>query len=175
MTLAARFDLGRPLPLHFLRRASKAGGVDAATHTLAKYIVELSLGVYSLCHIPPSKLSAAALALAMRLLEPGATLATLWGPSLHHYTRCVMDQLHQPPPPHQVHHGPALPRGGAARRGALHGPLLQARHGLHQVHQQEVHEDLQVRVGLGLCLPSALRIPVLEDPVLRKIAKGEML
>ena len=32
----ARFDLGRPLPLHFLRRASKAGGVDSATHTLAK-------------------------------------------------------------------------------------------------------------------------------------------
>ena len=30
------FNLGRPLPLHFLRRASKAGGVEAATHTLAK-------------------------------------------------------------------------------------------------------------------------------------------
>jgi cyclin B len=43
---ALNFDLGRPLPLHFLRRASKAGGVDATTHTLAKYIVELSLGVY---------------------------------------------------------------------------------------------------------------------------------
>ena len=33
---ALNFDLGRPLPLHFLRRASKAGGVEAATHTLAK-------------------------------------------------------------------------------------------------------------------------------------------
>lgn len=31
-----KFDLGRPLPLHFLRRASKAGGVEATTHTLAK-------------------------------------------------------------------------------------------------------------------------------------------
>ena len=31
-----KFDLGRPLPLHFLRRASKAGGVEAATRTLAK-------------------------------------------------------------------------------------------------------------------------------------------
>ena len=30
------FDLGRPLPPHFLRRASKAGGVEAATRTLAK-------------------------------------------------------------------------------------------------------------------------------------------
>ena len=28
------YDLGRPLPLHFLRRNSKAGGVDALTHTL---------------------------------------------------------------------------------------------------------------------------------------------
>merc|ERR1712096_522996 len=50
-----KFDLGRPLPLHFLRRASKAGGVEAATHTLAKYIVELSLGVYNLCDLPPSR------------------------------------------------------------------------------------------------------------------------
>ena len=31
-----KFDLGRPLPLYFLRRASKAGVVEAATHTLAK-------------------------------------------------------------------------------------------------------------------------------------------
>merc|ERR1712241_808411 len=31
-----RFELGRPLPLHFLRRNSKAGNVDALTHTLAK-------------------------------------------------------------------------------------------------------------------------------------------
>ena len=31
-----KFELGRPLPIHFLRRASKAGGVEAATHTLAK-------------------------------------------------------------------------------------------------------------------------------------------
>ena len=41
---APSFDLWRPLPLHFLQRASKARGVDAVTHTLAKYIVELSLG-----------------------------------------------------------------------------------------------------------------------------------
>merc|ERR1719422_2917609 len=75
-----KFDLGRPLPLHFLRRASKAGGVDSATHTLAKYICELGLGVYSLAHIAPSKLSASALALAMRLVEPSASFTSLWSP-----------------------------------------------------------------------------------------------
>ena len=31
-----KFDLGRPLPLHFLRRVIKAGGVDSATHTQSK-------------------------------------------------------------------------------------------------------------------------------------------
>ena len=36
-----QFNLGRPLSIHFLRRASKAGGVEAITHTLAKYIMEL--------------------------------------------------------------------------------------------------------------------------------------
>merc|ERR1719419_2176712 len=87
------FDLGRPLPLHFLRRASKAGGVEAATHTLAKYIVELSLGVYSLCDLPPSKLSAAALALAMRMLDPAASLETVWNNNLVHYTKYTLEEI----------------------------------------------------------------------------------
>jgi len=142
-----KFDLGRPLPLHFLRRASKAGGVDAATHTLAKYIVELSLGVYSLCHIPPSKLSAAALALAMRLLEPGATLATLWGPSLHHYTRYTMDQLFPVVVP-------------------LAEALFMAPSSKHATVYTKYTNKKFMKIS---------RIPVLEDPVLRKIAKGELL
>merc|ERR1711915_940733 len=82
-----KFDLGRPLPLHFLRRASKAGGVEAATHTLAKYIMELSLVEYSLVSVPPSLLAAASLALAMRLLEPAvSSLLEVWSPALEHYT-----------------------------------------------------------------------------------------
>merc|ERR1712025_1445013 len=72
---ALNFDLGRPLPLHFLRRASKAGGVEAATHTLAKYIMELSLGSYNMCSVPPSVLAASALALAMRSLDSKSRLA----------------------------------------------------------------------------------------------------
>ena len=60
-----RFDLGRPLPLHFLRRNSKAGQVDATIHTLAKYMMELTLVEYSFAHIPPSKLAASALAISL--------------------------------------------------------------------------------------------------------------
>jgi len=88
------FNLGRPLPLHFLRRASKAGGVEAITHTLAKYIMELSLVEYSLVSVPPSLLAAASLALAMRLLEPAvSSLLEVWSPALEHYTMYKLSDL----------------------------------------------------------------------------------
>ena len=64
---AMRFELGRPLPLHFLRRNSKAGNVDALTHTLAKYTMELTLVDYKMAHIKPSMIAAAALALSLRV------------------------------------------------------------------------------------------------------------
>lgn len=51
---ALRFELGRPLPLNFLRRNSKAGHVDSVAHGLAKYLMELALVEYSMAHYPPS-------------------------------------------------------------------------------------------------------------------------
>jgi len=48
-----KFDMGRPLPLHFLRRNSKAGQVDATAHTLAKYVMELTLLEYHFAHVAP--------------------------------------------------------------------------------------------------------------------------
>jgi len=90
-----KFNLGRPLPLHFLRRASKAGEVEAVTHTLAKYIMELSLTDYSLVAEPPSRLAASALALAIRILEPGLTSMTeVWTPSLKYYTQYELSDLY---------------------------------------------------------------------------------
>jgi hypothetical protein len=59
---------GRPLPLHFLRRNSKAGCVDAKVHTLAKYIMELTILEYNLMHIPPSKVAAGALVISMKVI-----------------------------------------------------------------------------------------------------------
>lgn len=39
------FDLGRPLPLHFLRRASKAGEVGTCLHYLeSSHVTELQNG-----------------------------------------------------------------------------------------------------------------------------------
>lgn len=81
------FDLGRPLPLNFLRRNSKAGFVDATVHTLAKYVMELALVEYKLCHVAPSVLAAASLAFAIRVLDPvGSSLKELWTPTLVHYS-----------------------------------------------------------------------------------------
>ena len=58
-----------------------------------RYIVELSLGVYSLCDLPPSKLSAAALALSMRLLDPASNLETVWNNNLVHYTKYTLEEI----------------------------------------------------------------------------------
>jgi len=140
-----QFDLGRPLPLHFLRRASKAGGVEAATHTLAKYIVELSLGVYNLADAVPSKISAAALALAIRLIEPGSSIDSVWSPSLQHYTKYNMDQL--------------FPVVTKLAEVLFLAPTAK----LATVYQKFSNKKFM----------KISRIPVLEDPMLKQIAKGE--
>jgi len=41
--------------------------VDASTHTLAKYLMELTIVEYDLVHINPSEIAAASLCLAMKL------------------------------------------------------------------------------------------------------------
>ncbi|XP_029431645.1 G2/mitotic-specific cyclin-B1 isoform X2 [Rhinatrema bivittatum] len=74
------FSLGRPLPLHFLRRASKIGEVSSEHHTLAKYFMELAMVDYDMVHYLPSQIAAAAFCLALRVLDDGD-----WTPTLQHY------------------------------------------------------------------------------------------
>ncbi len=114
------FDLGRPLPINFLRRCSKAGLVDEHTHGLAKYLMELTIVDYKMAHIEPSRiagniysacyspakrtcyllyaLSAASLALSMRLLDGtnGSSLNELWTSTLTHYTAYRLAHLSEP-------------------------------------------------------------------------------
>ena len=75
------FNLGRPLPLHFLRRNSKAGEVDANKHTLAKYLMELTIVDYDLVHCTPSQIAAAALCLSIKLLDQEE-----WSDTLTYYS-----------------------------------------------------------------------------------------
>ncbi|XP_040915685.1 G2/mitotic-specific cyclin-B1 [Toxotes jaculatrix] len=72
-----KFQLGRPLPLQFLRRASKIYEVTADQHTLAKYLLELTMVDYEMVHFPPSMMASAALALTLKILDAGEWDATL--------------------------------------------------------------------------------------------------
>ncbi|XP_020370094.1 G2/mitotic-specific cyclin-B2 [Rhincodon typus] len=82
------FKLGRPLPLHFLRRASKTD-VDAEKYTLAKYLMELTVIDYNMVHIPPSEIAAAALCLSFRVLDQSK-----WTAVQKYYTGYTEDALH---------------------------------------------------------------------------------
>uniref|UniRef100_A0A8C0ZVT9 G2/mitotic-specific cyclin-B1 n=1 Tax=Castor canadensis TaxID=51338 RepID=A0A8C0ZVT9_CASCN len=82
------FGLGRPLPLHFLRRASKIGEVDVEQHTLAKYLMELTMLDYDMVHFPPSQIAAGAFCLALKILDNGE-----WTPTLQHYLLYTEESL----------------------------------------------------------------------------------
>lgn len=75
-------NLGRPLALHFLRRNSKAGEVDSVQHALAKFFMEVTLQEYSMIHLAPSHIAAAALWLAIQL-DPASAI---WTEKLRHYS-----------------------------------------------------------------------------------------
>jgi len=90
------FDLGRPLPINFLRRCSKAGLVDGDIHGLAKYVMELTLVDYKFAHVEPSRVSAASLALSMHLLDPAhPPLRQVWTPTLAHYTAYSLSDIEE--------------------------------------------------------------------------------
>jgi len=89
-----RFDLGRPLPLHFLRRNSKAGQVDATVHTMAKYVMELTLLEYNLAHVLPSEVAAVALAFSLKALDSeDKPLSELWSTTLQYYSQYSLEEI----------------------------------------------------------------------------------
>ncbi|XP_025076789.1 G2/mitotic-specific cyclin-B-like isoform X2 [Pomacea canaliculata] len=83
-----KFSFGKPLCLHFLRRNSKAGQVDALKHTLAKYLMELTITEYDMVHYLPSHIAASALYLAMKILD-----GSPWTDTLAFYSTYTEEQL----------------------------------------------------------------------------------
>jgi len=91
-----KFDLGRPLPLHFLRRNSKAGQVDATAHTMAKYVMELTLLEYNFAHVLPSEVAAAALAFSLKALDvDDRPLSEIWNTTLEYYSQYSLQDISQ--------------------------------------------------------------------------------
>jgi hypothetical protein len=62
------YDLGRPLPINYLRRYSKILQVTDIEHTLGKYLLDLTLTDHSFSHNLPSYSSACASFLSRYLL-----------------------------------------------------------------------------------------------------------
>ena len=85
------FNLTSPISLTFLRRFSVAGNVDVVEHSMAKYILELSLMDYGLVGVHPSLSAAAALHVSLLLLSPSVPV---WSPGLEYYSgysrECLM-------------------------------------------------------------------------------------
>ncbi|XP_014224135.1 G2/mitotic-specific cyclin-B [Trichogramma pretiosum] len=89
------YSFGRPLPLHFLRRYSKAGKALPVHHTLAKYFLEQALVHYEVCHHPPSLIAAAAIYLSFLLLgnENLQDGDAIWTKTLVHYSTYTMREV----------------------------------------------------------------------------------
>uniref|UniRef100_A0A1B0CB32 Uncharacterized protein n=2 Tax=Lutzomyia longipalpis TaxID=7200 RepID=A0A1B0CB32_LUTLO len=80
------FNLSRPLPIHFLRRFSKAANATENIHGAAKYFLELISLEYSMVHLRPSLMAAASIYLALRLLRPTEDGSSVWTNTLEYYT-----------------------------------------------------------------------------------------
>ena len=64
---ALDFNLCIPSPLIFLRRYSKAAQSDSTTHTLSKYICEISVTSYDMIEFLPSHIAVASIFLARKM------------------------------------------------------------------------------------------------------------
>lgn len=89
---ALNFDLGRPLPIHFLRRYSRAANADALLHAMSKYFIDLALNEYSTSHVYPSMMAAGCLYLAKTLL---AGNRGQWDNTMMYYTRYTEQDLQE--------------------------------------------------------------------------------
>ncbi|XP_033251712.1 G2/mitotic-specific cyclin-B isoform X2 [Drosophila miranda] len=91
-------NLSRPLPIHFLRRYSKAAGAEDEHHAMSKYFVELASFDYDLASYKPSEIAAASLFLSLHLLNGNYRASTgfndkHWTPTLAYYSRYTATHL----------------------------------------------------------------------------------
>ena len=68
------------------RRYSKAGDVDVLQHSLAKYVLEISLLDYDLVPVPGSLLASASLCFSRLILDPSISVDNVWSPTLQYYS-----------------------------------------------------------------------------------------
>ncbi|XP_031351573.1 G2/mitotic-specific cyclin-B [Photinus pyralis] len=86
MLTTLKFNLGRPLSIHFLRRFNKVAKVTSDHHNLAKYLLEIFLLHHELCHIDPSLQAAAACCLSISILSDISEPSKVWTRTLVYYS-----------------------------------------------------------------------------------------
>ncbi|XP_043471432.1 G2/mitotic-specific cyclin-B [Leptopilina heterotoma] len=89
------YSFGKPLPLHFLRRYSKAGKALGIHHTMAKYFLELSIVNYDTSHYHPSLIAAAAIYLSFFVIgnEECDEGKQIWTSTLRYYTTYKREEV----------------------------------------------------------------------------------
>ena len=89
------FNLCAPVPVHFLRRFSKAARSDSLVHTLSKYISELSVISHEMNDFLPSEIAAAFFAAASVLIaRKMKDIRPVWSSNLAHYTKYTQAQIY---------------------------------------------------------------------------------
>ncbi|ERL90401.1 G2/mitotic-specific cyclin-B [Dendroctonus ponderosae] len=87
------FRMGWPLSVYFLRRYSKLAVVKPEQHTLAKYILELSLLEYDMVQVKPSLQAAAACCLSIAVMNEVSEPSKVWKPALAYHTKYKYSDL----------------------------------------------------------------------------------
>ncbi|XP_013108370.2 G2/mitotic-specific cyclin-B [Stomoxys calcitrans] len=91
-------NLSRPLPIHFLRRFSKAAEAEDSHHAMSKYFLELAMIEYDMSHYKPSEIAAASLFLSLNLLKDNSNVSSglnnkHWNSTLEWYSRYSPEHL----------------------------------------------------------------------------------
>jgi len=77
------WNISIPTSLHFYRRFSRASKADTKSHTLGRYLIELSLSDYNFLQYLPSCIAASGTYLARRMLKREPS----WDVTAIHYTK----------------------------------------------------------------------------------------
>jgi len=92
MLKSLQFKLLVPHSLVFLRRFSKAASVSMIVHIMAKYLIELTFLDVAFCEVKSSKIAAAALWLARKILTPQSCQ---WDATIEHHCTYPLISLHE--------------------------------------------------------------------------------
>uniref|UniRef100_A0A1B0BN71 Uncharacterized protein n=1 Tax=Glossina palpalis gambiensis TaxID=67801 RepID=A0A1B0BN71_9MUSC len=91
-------NLSRPLPIHFLRRFSKAAEAEDIQYAMSKYFIELAMIESNMAYYKPSEIAASSLFLSLNLLKGNAKLTVglddiYWTPTLQWYSRYCVEHI----------------------------------------------------------------------------------